>query len=163
MNQIFAATTILIFSVIAITLGKKPFKALSKSNNHLLVSIEGGENISLIKLNDKSIPKRENRKDIPLKVLGKTPRTAQEKINFLRYLKQSMLLGPERRLEAINLSNAWHHSSVLPILRKGLKDSDIRVIKASAQSINKYRGLSNTNKTNNQTKVRPPLNVARMR
>ena len=67
-----------------------------------------------------------------------------------------MNLGPEERLNAIGIAYEWNHSSILGLLRRGLKDSDSRIVKLSASAIEKHKGLKSTSK--NQ-RIRPPRNA----
>ena len=88
------------------------------------------------------------------------PQTEQERLALQKRLRQSMELGPEQRLEAVREAALWGHRSVLPLLKRALRDSDARVVEAAAHAIEPFRGT--TRRGSAQT-GRPPRNVARMR
>ena len=71
--------------------------------------------------------------------------------------------GPAERLKAIHIAQEWKHSSVLTILRRGLKDSDSRVVIAAASAMQKYRGVPNSERNQEVGSSLPPRNVALMR
>ena len=50
--------------------------------------------------------------------------------------------NPNDRLLAIQIASQWKNNKALPFLRRGLKDSDSRVVIASATGISSYKGKS---------------------
>ena len=68
-----------------------------------------------------------------------------------------MRSDPNARLEAVTIASLWKDPSILPILRRGLKDSDIRVIKAAASGIQKYKASGPT--THSKSSTLPPRNI----
>ena len=69
---------------------------------------------------------------------------------------------PNDRLLAIKIASQWENKKAIPFLRRGLKDSDSRVVIAAASAISSYKGK----KINMQKKSqlsRPPRNVFLMR
>ena len=89
-----------------------------------------------------------------------SPRTEQERLLLQHRLRQAMADGPDQRLRAVHEAALWGHRSVLPLLRRALRDSDCRVVQAAAHAIEPFRGA--TQQQGNQS-TRPPRNVARMR
>ena len=87
------------------------------------------------------------------------PKTIQEKVKLRKRIESLIKGGPEERLKAVVLSEGWGNRQILHILRRGLKDSDSRVIIASARSINKFKGF----RSQKSLTRRPPRNVALMR
>ena len=79
-----------------------------------------------------------------------------------KQLNQLIAGGPRERLQAIILSDLWGHKSILPILRRGLKDSDSDVVAAAAMAIAKHKGFSYPLDQETETR-RPPRNAALMR
>ena len=70
--------------------------------------------------------------------------------------------NPIDRLLAIKIASQLNSSKALPFLRRGLKDSDSRVVKASAAGISSFKGKTiDLNKKSQPS--RPPRNVSRMR
>jgi len=68
------------------------------------------------------------------------PRTAFQQRAFLRQLSHWGMGGPEQRLRAVRAAGRWRHPAVLPLLRRGLRDGDPRVMAAAAAAIAPYRG-----------------------
>ena len=68
------------------------------------------------------------------------PRTALQQRAFLRQLSHWGAGGPEQRLRAVRAAGRWRHPAVLPLLRRGLRDGDPRVMAAAAAAIAPYRG-----------------------
>ena len=89
-----------------------------------------------------------------------SPVTVQETIILQKALRFGMNSGPEERLLAVRQAARWGHRSVLPLLRRALRDSDPRVVESAAQAIEQFR--STPHRTVVQA-ARPPRNVSRMR
>ena len=70
--------------------------------------------------------------------------------------------NPDDRLLAIQIASQWKNKKAILFLRRGLKDSDSRVVIASASAISSYKGKTiNLQKKSQAT--RPPRNVSLMR
>ena len=70
--------------------------------------------------------------------------------------------NPDDRLLAIQIASQCKNRKAIPFLRRGLKDSDSRVVIASAAAIYPYKGKTiNLHKTSHIS--RPPRNVSLMR
>ena len=70
--------------------------------------------------------------------------------------------NPDDRLLAIQIASQWENKKSIPFLRRGLKDSDSRVVIASAAAIASYKG-KNINLQKKSQASRPPRNVSLMR
>ena len=70
--------------------------------------------------------------------------------------------NPNDRLLAIQIASQWKDKKALPFLRRGLKDSDSRVVIASAAAISAYKGQAIDLQKKSQVS-RPPRNVSLMR
>ena len=70
--------------------------------------------------------------------------------------------NPNDRLLAIQIASEWSNQKALPFLKRGLKDSDSRVVIASAAAIASYKGKTIDSQKKPQTS-RPPRNVSLMR
>ena len=88
------------------------------------------------------------------------PQAEQDRLALQQRLRQGMALGPEQRLDAVREAALWGHRSVLPLLKRALRDGDARVVEAAAEAIEPFRGAPR--RAPAQT-VRPPRNVSRMR
>ena len=162
MNQVFAGATALIVALLLWGFGKKPQgKMIAKLNEKRLESLNQ-QPISLVEIKSNAL----NQKNLGgnnLEIDWQAPKTIQERINLEKKLKQLIAGSPEERLKAVKLSDKWGYKAVLPILRKGLRDSDCRVIAAAAAAIEKHRGVPQSTMNQEEATLRPPRNVSRMR
>ena len=160
MNQVFFGGIALIIALI-IWSSKKQSKLSgffqsqndSCSQNHLTSS-------ALVI--DKNL---QNQKSTKLNKKKYTIFSQQTSVNSIETKKQLTKLissTPNDRLLAIEIACQWKNKKALPFLKRGLKDSDMRVVIASAAGISSYRGK--TIDSNEKSQVsRPPLNVSLMR
>ena len=89
----------------------------------------------------------------------------QHSLNSLATSKKLTKLfsgNPNDRLLAIQIASQWKNNKSLPFLRRGLRDSDSRVVIASAAGISSYKGKPIDLHKKSQTS-RPPRNVSLMR
>ena len=70
--------------------------------------------------------------------------------------------NPTDRLLAIQIASQWNDKKALPFLRRGLKDSDSKVVIASASGISSYKG-NNIDLNKKPQASRLPRNVSLMR
>ncbi len=100
-----------------------------------------------------------------LKNLKSNPFSNQPSLNSIETNKKLIKLfssNPDDRLLAIKIASQWKNKKSIPFLRRGLKDSDSRVIIASAAAIASYKGKTINLKKKSQAS-RPPRNVSLMR
>ena len=88
------------------------------------------------------------------------PRSERECLELKTQLRLAMNAGPDERLEAVRIAARWGAASVLPLLRRALRDSDSRVVEAAAAAIAPQRGATRRPPVQPS---RPPRNVARTR
>ncbi len=161
MNQVFAGATTLILAFLLWSFGKKPRVGLLNTIGPRVLRVKDLTELTVVKRSNES---KNTQNELPPRVELKwhAPKTAQEKINLRKQVQRLMSQGPAERLKAVKICALWGNPSLLPILRRGLKDSDSQVIAAAANAIEKYR--VGTNSKNNQEETsRPPRNVALMR
>ncbi len=158
MNQVFAGTAALIMALLLWGLGKKPRIGLNNQTDPKSIGRRNNPELSLIE-------KRRFEPPTQKPYISKfsppcfTPQTIQERIILRKQLCQLMSGGPTERLEAIRLADQLKDNSILPILRKGLKDSNSYVVLAASNALEKYRGP--VRKIAQEVKtLRPPLNVS---
>ena len=151
MNQVLVTSLGLVIALLLLGLGKKPNILFARLNQTKGFSKQRDETITLI-ANQKSLLKKEN-------IEWEPPRSPIEEISLKKNIRAAMLSHPDARLKAIKIADHWGDKWVIPILKRGLKDSDSRVVCAAAIAITKYK----SNKKITQAKGRPPLNVALMR
>ena len=85
-----------------------------------------------------------------------------DSIEINKKLTKLISSNPNDRLEAIQIASQWENKKAIPFLRRGLKDSDCRVVIASAAGIASYKGKT-IDLNNNSQASRPPRNVSLMR
>ena len=155
MNQIIFAGSALLITLVIWGFGKKSPKEVF------------GQNFKELKLQEISLsiekPKRVSvkQKSLPSSKWSK-PKTLKEKIQLQKELSQLMKNSPNERLEAITIATLWGDKLTIPFLRKGLRDSDMRVVEAAANGMEKFRNTIYIDSLR-RLSGRPPLNVTRMR
>jgi len=70
--------------------------------------------------------------------------------------------NPNDRLLAIQIASQWKNKQAIPYLKRGLKDSDSRVVIASAAAITTFKGKTIYSPKKSQA-PRPPRNVSLIR
>ena len=93
------------------------------------------------------------------------PFSNQPSLNSIETQKKLTKLissNPNDRLLAIQIASQWGNKKAIPFLKRGLKDSDSRVVIASAAAISSYRGKAFNLQRKSQAS-RPPRNVSLMR
>ena len=100
-----------------------------------------------------------------LAILKSKPFSQQTSLNSIETNKKLTKLissNPNDRLLAIQIASQWKNKKAIPFLRRGLKDSDCRVVIASAAAIAAYKGNSINTQKKSQTS-KPPRNVSLIR
>ena len=162
MNQVIAGATALILALLLWGLGKKPSKSFSSKRGQHNVGALKLQQISLVESTKGSASKHQKNQS-GIEIDWKGPRNVQERIKLQKQLTQLITKGPEERLKAVILADRWGHASVLPLLKRALKDSNSQVMAAAASAFEKHRGVPNTTNVQRECTSRPPRNVALMR
>ena len=68
------------------------------------------------------------------------PMGPRQRRQFLQYLKSAYDKGSKTRLAAMEDMVAWGHPACLPLLRRGLRDPDLRVVGLAARGLERFRG-----------------------
>jgi len=160
MNQVFVGGIALIFAFI-IWSSKKQSKgsALFKSQNASFPHSNATSSfIQKKKLTDQKESK--NLKNLKSKSFSTQPLLTSIETN--KKLTKLISSNPNDRLLAIQIASQWKNKKALPFLRRGLKDSDSRVVIASAAGISSYKGKT-INIEKKPQASRPPRNVSLMR
>ena len=160
MNQVFAGGLALIIALILWS-SKKQSKASAffKSQKDSFPKAEVTSSELII---DKSL---QNQHSTKLNNKNSKPFSQPTSLNSIETRKQLTKLissNPTDRLLAIQIAIQWDNNKALPFLRRGLKDSDSRVVIASAAGISSYKGKTIDLHKKSQTS-RPPRNVSLMR
>ncbi|AKN61885.1 hypothetical protein WB44_13180 [Synechococcus sp. WH 8020] len=155
MTQLFAGVATIVLAIILYGLGRKPHKPILRSTDVSEVVALNRAQVELVQVAEvEEVAER-----APV-LAWQAPSTSAERLAMQHYLRRSMDDGPDLRLQAIKLAGQWGHQSVLPLLRRGLHDSDSRVVEAAAAAIERHRSGPSPDLAQS---VRPPRNVARMR
>ena len=160
MNQVFAGGIALIIALILWS-SKKQLKgsAFFKSQKD---SFSKAHLTSSELIIDKSLQKQKSTKLNNKKSKFFSPQPSLNSIETKKQLNKLISSNPNDRLLAIQIASQWNNKKALPFLRRGLKDSDSRVVIASAAGISSYKGK--TIDLHKKVKsYRPPLNVPLMR
>ena len=152
MNQVFAGGLALIIALILWS-SKKQSKASAffKSQKNSFTKVQLSSASLVI---EKSL---QNKKSESYK-----PKLSINSIETKKQLTRLISSNPNDRLLAIQIASQWENNKALPFLRRGLRDSDSRVVIASAAGISSYKGKPIDLHKKSQTS-RPPRNVSLMR
>lgn len=83
---------------------------------------------------------------------------------LLRDIQAGVRADAAQRLAAIELAGRWGHPTVLPLLRRGLRDVDPAVVAAAAAALERFRGCPRLRQARASAQASaPPRNVARTR
>ena len=160
MNQVFAGGLALIIALILWS-SKKQSKASdffkSQKDSFLKTQVASTSLVIEKNLQNKKSPKLNNKKSEPFK-----PQISLNSIETKKQLTRLISSNPNDRLLAIQIASQWENKKALPFLRRGLRDSDSRVVIASAAGISSYKGKTIDLHKKSQTS-RPPRNVSLMR
>jgi hypothetical protein len=90
------------------------------------------------------------------------PRDSRSRQQLLAELERQFRAGGEQRQQAMATCRAWGHRAALPLIRRGLKDADTRVVGLAAEAMAAFRGRSTAAMQRAQTSTLP-RNVSRTR
>ena len=160
MNQVFAGGLALIIALILWS-SKKQSKASAffKSQKDSFSKAQVSSSALVI---DKSLQNHKSKELNNKKSKFFSPQPSLNSIETKKQLTRLISSNPNDRLLAIQIASQWNNKKALPFLRRGLKDSDSRVVIASAAGISYYKGKTiDLNKKSQAS--RPPRNVSLMR
>ena len=160
MNQVFAGGLALIIALILWS-SKKQSKASaffkSQKDSFTKAQLSSASLVIEKSLQNKKSPKLNNKKLESFK-----PQHSLNSIETKKQLTRLISSNPNDRLLAIQIASQWENNKALPFLRRGLRDSDSRVVIASAAGISSYKGKTIDLHKKSQAS-RPPRNVSLMR
>ena len=160
MNQVFVGGIALIITFILWN-SKKESKGstfLKSKNNSFTNSNTTSSLIKKEKLFNQEAS--EKFKDIEAKPFIK--KSSLNSIETNKKLTKLISSSPNDRLLAIQIASQWKNKKALPFLRRGLKDSDSRVVISAAAAIASYKGKTIDLQKKSQVS-RPPRNVSLIR
>ena len=160
MNQVFVGGIALIIALILWGNKKQsqgsPF--LKSQKDSLLNSNATSSFVQKSQLINQKEP--DDLKKLKFKSLSNQP--SRNSVETNKKLTKLISSSPNDRLLAIQIASQWENKKAIPFLRRGLKDSDSRVVIASAAAISSYKGKA-INLQNPPQAPRPPRNVSLMR
>ena len=160
MNQVFAGGLALIIALILWST-KKQSKASaffqSQKDSFSKAQISSSSLVIDKNLQNQKSTKLNNKKSRPF-----SQSTSLNSLETKKQLTKLISSNPSDRLLAIQIASQWNNKKALPFLRRGLKDSDRRVVIASAAGISSYKGKTIDLHKKSQVS-RPPRNVSLMR
>ena len=160
MNQVFAGGLALIIALILwSSKNQSKASAFFKSQKD---SFSKAEITSSELIIDKSLQNQKSKKLNTKNTKPFSPPTSLNSIETKKKLTKLISSTPNDRLLAIQIASQWDNKKALPFLRRGLKDSDSRVVIASAAGISSYKGKTIDLHKKSQAS-RPPRNVSLMR
>ena len=157
MNQILAGSAAFVVVLVMWGLGKRPNKKILLSTDASGVAEINRSQVELVSSFEGKNPKK-IAQSVQSETTWQEPKTARDRADLQIQLRQLMNSGPEERLQAIETCIKWGDKTTVAFLKRGLKDSDSRVVIASAIGIKQQKN----NKSLIQEKL-PPRNVALMR
>ena len=138
MNQVFAGGLALIIAFILWS-SKKQSKASaflkSQKDSFSKAQLTSSALIIDKSLKNQKSTKKDNKNSKPF-----SRPTSLNSIEIKKQLNKLISSNPNDRLLAIQIASQWKNKKALPFLRRGLKDSDSRVVIASATGISSYKG-----------------------
>ncbi len=140
MNQVFAGGLALIIALILWSSKKQPkASAFFKSQKDSFPKTQLTSSALVIdkSLNNQKSTKLDKQKSAPF-----SQPASLSSIEIKKQLTKLISSKPSDRLLAIQIASQWDNKKALPFLRRGLKDSDSRVVIASAAGISSYKGKS---------------------
>jgi len=87
-----------------------------------------------------AIPPPEQVAPEPQAELQPGPQSAEQRRTALRQLRHWAKADPEQRLRAVRAARQSGHPAMLPLLRRGLRDADLRVVAEAAAALERFRG-----------------------
>ncbi len=87
-----------------------------------------------------AIPPPEQVAPEPQAKLQPVPQSAEQRRTALRQLRHWAKADPEQRLRAVRAARQSGHPAMLPLLRRGLRDGDLRVVAEAAAALERFRG-----------------------
>jgi hypothetical protein len=166
MPQLLAGSAAFVLVAVLWLLGRRPSKTLLRSTDAGSVAAINRAQLGLVQSDDSALPESsldataEISEAAPAPLFSRPVGTAA-RLALTKELCRAMDQGgPDERLLAVERAGLWGHRSVLSVLRRGLRDSDRRVVLAAAAGLERQRGATRPSPSQ---QARPPRNVARMR
>ena len=144
-----------VLAAVLYAVGRKPNKPFLRNPDVSSVAALNRAQVELVQAAVRTVEAQE-----ASEVDWQAPSSPGEVMALQNKLRAAMNGGPDERLEAVTLAGRWGHRALLPLLRRGLRDADARVVEAAAAALDGRRGAPAPTPVQ---AARPPRNVARMR
>lgn len=164
MTQLLAGGAAFVLVAVLWLSGRRPSKTLLRSTDAGSVAAINSAQLGLVTSDASAMeesPEAQEATDTSGAQGFELPAGPAARLALAKELRRAMDQGgPDQRLLAVERAGLWGHRSVLPVLRRGLRDADRRVVLAAAAGIERQRGAT---RPSAPQPARPPRNVARMR
>ena len=90
-----------------------------------------------------------------------SPADRRGRLQLLAQLERQFQAGGSQRQAALAVCNIWRHRDALPLIRRGLRDSDQQVAALAAEAMQSFRGRSTP--APQAAPAKPPRNISRTR
>ena len=163
MNQLIAGGAAFVLVLVLWGFGRRPSKTILSSTDAGMVAAINRAQLGLVDggSEDGSPASEPIGSDAGAEPLWQRPCSEAQAMALRKQLLHAFNHGhPDERLRAIQIACEWGHRSTVPLLRRGLRDVDARIVQLSAAAIEPHRGGPAPAPAQS---VRPPRNVARMR
>ncbi|WP_413744998.1 HEAT repeat domain-containing protein [Synechococcus sp. MIT S9451] len=154
MSQFFVGGAAFILALVLYSLGRRPSRPFLRSTD---VSGVAALNRAQVELVQAAVAEAEAASS-SAELEWHSPRSTRESLALQQRLRKAMNGGPDERLEAVTLAGRWGNQSMLPLLRRGLRDSDSRVMEAAAAALADQRGATRVRPS---APVSPPRNASK--
>ncbi|WP_115019313.1 HEAT repeat domain-containing protein [Synechococcus sp. UW140] len=138
MSQFFVGGVAFILAFVLYSLGRRPSKPFLRSTD---VSSVAALNRAQVELVQAAVAEAEAEAS-SAELAWQLPMTTGQALGLKQQLHKAMNGGPDERLEAVVLAGRWGDQSILPLLRRGLRDADSRVMEAAAVAMAHQRGAT---------------------
>ena len=145
-----------VLAAILYAVGRRPSKPFLRNPD---VSSVAALNRAQVELVQTAVSEPELEADQASLCDWQAPSNPGDVLALQKRLRSAMDGSPDERLEAVRIAGLWQQRALLPLLRRGLRDSDSRVVEAAAAALDGRRGapVPQVAKAG-----RPPRNVARL-
>ena len=164
MNQLFAGAAAITVAIFLLGIRRKPLAALMKRTSQKPINSSESLVSLSIRQDSNAIKNRNGKPSVSLRTISyQAPLTKLEQIQLQKEITTLISGSPSDRLKAIQISSQWGDKRILPVLKKGLKDSVSEIVIAAASGIAKFKSYSIVQNNQLSSRLKPPRNVSLMR
>ena len=155
MTQALSGAAIALVIAVCWVLGRPKRTILRSTDTSVIAALNRGQMELVIPAEVRAEAKRQ-----ALAAQLPAPSDRRGRLELLQQLERSFLKGGLARREAMELCVAWGHRDALPLIRRGLRDTDSQVALLAAGAMDGFRGRTSPAVASAQA-AKPPRNVSR--